>query len=58
MKWLSSKECEHYWVGDEKGEKAILRKDWLTEQEECNRLKHLAENKATFYSDYSERSWA
>ncbi len=25
MKWLDSKECEHYWVRDEKRKNAILK---------------------------------
>ena len=44
MRWLDSKECERYWVKDEKGENMILRSGWDKAQEEYNRIKGLKEN--------------
>ena len=41
MRWLYSKECEHYWDKDENGEKVILRSEWDKAQEEYNRIKGL-----------------
>ncbi len=41
MKWLDSKECEHYWEMDEKGEKVILGSGWDRAQAEYNRIKGL-----------------
>ena len=41
MRWLDSKECEHYWDKDENGEKVILRSGWDKAQEEYNRIKGL-----------------
>ena len=43
MKWLDSKECEHYWEKDEKGEKVILRSGWDRAQAEYNRMNGLEE---------------
>ena len=50
LKWLDSKECEHYWVKDEKGEKGILKDSWTKAMEEYSRIKKLYDNKTFFYS--------
>ena len=55
MKWLDSTECEHYWVKDEKGEKAILRDSWTKAREEYDRIKQLVDNKSIFISN---ENWA
>ena len=36
---LASKECEHYWEVDQKGERVILRAGWDKAQAEYNRIK-------------------
>ena len=44
MRWLESKECEHYWDKDENGEEVILRSGWDKAQTEYNRIKGLKGN--------------
>ncbi len=51
MKWLDSKECEHSWERDEKGEKENLRSGWGRAQAEYNRIKGLEEK-------YKKATWA
>ena len=53
MKWLDSKECEHYWEKDDKREKVILKNSLDKEQEEYNRTKQLADRKTVFYNETS-----
>ena len=53
LKWLDSKECEHYWEKDSNGEKVVLREGWDKAQEEYKKLKNLADNKNIFY--YEEK---
>lgn len=55
MRWLDSKECEHYWEKDANGEKILLRTGWDEAQKHYNKLKQLADNKLIFYS---EEKWA
>ena len=43
MRWLDSKEGEHYWDKDDKGEKVIQRSGWDLAQKEYNRIKSLKE---------------
>ena len=50
MRWLDSKECEHYWVKDEKGEKAILKDSWIEAMKEYKRMKLALDSKAVFWS--------
>ena len=52
MKWLDSKECEHYWVKDDSGEKtAILKDSWTEAMKEYSRIKLAVDSKAIFWSN-------
>ena len=43
MRWLDSKEGEHFWEKDDEGEKVILRSGWEEGQKEYDRIKGLKE---------------
>ena len=51
MRWLDSKECEHYWIKNDQGEKVILREGWDEALKEYNKMKPLFDNKNAFRSN-------
>ena len=51
MRWLDSKECEHYWIKNDQGEKVILREGWDEAMKQYKKLKPLFDNKNCFRSN-------
>ena len=51
MKWLDSKEREHYWEKGDNGEKtAILKDSWTEAMKEYKRIKLAKDNTSVFWS--------
>ena len=48
MRWLDSKECEHYWEKDANREKILLRTGWDEAQKHYNKLKQLGSRNGWF----------